>query len=112
MAAALYLRTVGKCVLILEKTDLIGGNTARSGGVMWVPNNPFMARDGVADSYENAATYLEAVTGGQEDAPAATPERRHVFLNESPQMLDFLIAQGIELDRPSSWPDYRCCQAL
>ncbi|MFT5481409.1 MAG: 3-oxosteroid 1-dehydrogenase [Halieaceae bacterium] len=106
MAAALYLHSAGKRVLILEKTELIGGTTARSGGVMWIPNNPFMARDGVADSYESAATYLDAVTGDQEDAPAATPERRRVFLNEAPQMLDFLLAQGIELDRPSSWPDY------
>lgn len=106
MAAALYLRSVGVRVLILEKTALVGGSTARSGGVMWIPNNPFMARDGIEDSYENAAAYLEAVTGGQDDAPAATPQRRRVFLTEAPRMLDFLLAQGIELDRPSYWPDY------
>ena len=50
MAAALYLRSVGVRVLILEKTALVGGSTARSGGVMWIPNNPFMARDGIEDS--------------------------------------------------------------
>ena len=106
MAAGLYLRAAGKRVLILEKTELIGGSTARSGGVMWIPNNPFMARDGVEDSYDKATTYLESVTGGQEDAPAATPERRRVVLTEGPRMLDFLLAQGIELDRPRYWPDY------
>jgi 3-oxosteroid 1-dehydrogenase len=106
MAAALYMHSVGKRVLILEKTGLIGGSTARSGGVMWIPNNPFMARDGVKDSYEKAATYLESLTGEQDDAPAATPERRRMFLTEGPRMLDFLLSQGIELDRPSSWPDY------
>lgn len=106
MAAALYMRSVGKRVLILEKTDMIGGSTARSGGVMWIPNNPFMQRDGVEESYDRAQTYLEAVTGGQADAPAATPERRQAFLTEAPRMLDFLMSQGIEFDRVSYWPDY------
>ncbi len=48
MCAAVYLQSRGKRVLILEKTELVGGTTARSGGVMWIPNNPFMQRDGVA----------------------------------------------------------------
>lgn len=106
MVAALYLRQQGKRVLILEKTDLVGGTTARSGGVMWIPNNPFMARDGVEDSYDNANAYLESVTGGQVDAPSATPARRHAFLTEGPNMVNFLLAQGVELDRPRYWPDY------
>jgi 3-oxosteroid 1-dehydrogenase len=106
MAAALYMRSRGKRVVILEKTDMIGGSTARSGGVMWIPNNPFMARDGVEESYELAASYLEAVTGNQDDAPAATPARRQAFLSEAPRMLAFLLEQGIELDRPGYWPDY------
>lgn len=106
MVAALYLSSIGKRVLILEKTDLVGGSTARSGGVMWIPNNPFMARDGVEDSVERAAAYLDDVTGGQEDAPAATPERRRAYLREAPRMLQFLLDQGIALDRARHWPDY------
>lgn len=106
MVAALYLRTRGLRVLVLEKTDMIGGSTARSGGIMWIPNNPFMARDGVADSFEDGLAYLDAVSGGQEDAPAATPERRRRFLEEGPRMLEFLLSQGIELTRSRYWPDY------
>ena len=106
MCAALYLRAQGKSVLILEKTELVGGTTARSGGVMWIPNNPFMRRDGVEDSYELSASYLDSLTGGQRDAPAATAARRHTFLTEAPQMVDFLLSQGIRLDRVSYWPDY------
>lgn len=52
MCAGLVMRSSGKSVLILEKTALVGGTTARSGGVMWIPNNPFMKRDGVEDSFE------------------------------------------------------------
>jgi 3-oxosteroid 1-dehydrogenase len=106
MVAALYMRRQGRRVLVLEKTGLVGGSTARSGGVMWIPNNPFMARDGVADSVEQARTYLESVTGGQDDAPAATPARREAFLQQGPRMVDFLLQQGIELDRARYWPDY------
>src|SRR5210317_688199 len=106
MVAALYLRVRGKRVLVLEKTDLVGGSTARSGGVMWIPCNPFMARDGIEESSERAAAYLENLTGGQQGAPAASVERRRAFLSAAPEMLDFLIQQGIELERPRSWPDY------
>jgi len=106
MCAALYLKEQGKSVLILEKSDEVGGTTARSGGVMWIPNNPFMKRDGVEDSYEQAAAYLDSVIGDANDAPGATPQRRRRFLQEGPRMIDFLLEQGIRLTRVSYWPDY------
>lgn len=106
MCAALVLREAGHRVLILEKTALVGGTTARSGGVMWLPDNPFMRRDGVPDSYEQASTYLEALLGAQRDAPGSTRERRHRYLVEAPRMLAFLLRAGVKLDRVKEWPDY------
>ena len=106
MCAALYLHSLGKRVLILEKTALVGGTTARSGGVMWIPANPFMKRDGVEDSYVRAAAYLDSVAEGQDEAPGATRERRHTYLTEAPRMVEFLMGQGIRLTRASYWPDY------
>ncbi|MFV8816711.1 FAD-dependent oxidoreductase [Haliea sp. E17] len=106
MSAALYLRSLGKRVLILEKLPIVGGTTGRSGGVMWIPNNRFMARDGVPDSPGQALAYLEATTADQPDSPAATPERRQMYVAEAPRMLEFLISQGIRLDRAKYWPDY------
>jgi 3-oxosteroid 1-dehydrogenase len=106
MCAGLVMRAAGKSVLILEKTALVGGTTARSGGVMWVPNNPVMKRDGIADSDEDAATYLDSVIGDAADAPGATPVRRRTYLREAPRMIAFLIAQGIRLTRVREWPDY------
>jgi 3-oxosteroid 1-dehydrogenase len=106
MCAALLMRSLGKNVLILEKTDLIGGTTARSGGVMWIPNNPFMARDGVEDSLEKAATYLDSVLGSTEGALGSTRERRRTYLTQAPRMVEFLAAQGIKLNRVGEWPDY------
>jgi 3-oxosteroid 1-dehydrogenase len=106
MCAGLLMRTQGKSVVILEKTDLVGGSTSRSGGVMWIPNNRFMQQDGVADSTEKALQYLESVSAGHVDAPGSTPERRRTYVLEAPRMLDFLVSQGIKLRRVKFWPDY------
>src|SRR5687768_4571697 len=106
MCAGLFMKSLGKSVLILEKTPLIGGTTSRSGGVMWIPNNRFMKRDGVEDSLEKATAYLDALMGNQKDAPGSTPQRRRTYLTEAPRMVDFLVSQGVKLNRISEWPDY------
>ena len=106
MCCALALRAAGKSVLILEKTPLIGGTTARSGGVMWIPDNRFMKRDGVPDSQEQANTYMDAVIGDHNDTPGATRVRRETYVAEGTKMVEFLVGQGIKLNRVSYWPDY------
>jgi 3-oxosteroid 1-dehydrogenase len=104
MASALVMRQAGKSVLILEKTAFIGGTTAKSGGVIWVPNNRFMKEAGIADSAEAGITYLDAVA---EDVPGTSHEKRLAYVNESAKMIDFLSDQGVELERASQfWPDY------
>jgi 3-oxosteroid 1-dehydrogenase len=106
MCCALALRAAGKSVVILEKTPLIGGTTARSGGVMWIPDNRFMKRDGVPDSQDQANAYLDAVVGDHNDTPGASRIRRQTYVAEGTQMVEFLIGQGIKLNRVSYWPDY------
>ena len=109
MCAGLFMCSVGKTVIILEKTDLVGGTTSRSGGVMWIPNNRFMARDGIPDSEQQAITYLDTLIGESEDAenaPGATRERRLTYIAEAPKMVDFLVEHGVRLTRIKYWPDY------
>lgn len=106
MCSGLLMRSLGKSVVILEKSTLVGGTTARSGGVMWIPNNPFMKRDGVEDSPEQALTYLEHAVGQQTDAPGATAQRCQVYVQQAPQMLGFLMDQGVRFNRVAYWPDY------
>jgi 3-oxosteroid 1-dehydrogenase len=107
MCAGLVLRKAGKSVLVLEKTDLLGGSTAKAGGVMWIPNNRFMAPAGVKDSFDAAAQYLDNLVGNDEvDTPGATRERRLTYLREAPAMLDFLIGEGLKFQRNPYWPDY------
>lgn len=104
MCAALLLRQAGMKVVILEKTNLVGGTTAKSGGVMWIPNNCFMKQAGIPDSEDAALAYLEETVG--DSAPGATRERLVTYVRDAPRMIDFLINQGIKLERAPYWPDY------
>jgi 3-oxosteroid 1-dehydrogenase len=106
MCAGLVMRQAGRSVLILEKTSLVGGTTAKSGGVMWIPNNPFMKRDGIPDSPEQAMQYLDSLIGDAVDQPGATRERRAAYVSQAPRMIEFLLRSGIKLNRPKYWPDY------
>ncbi|MEW9856440.1 FAD-binding protein [Novosphingobium rhizovicinum] len=106
MCAAIAARSMGLTALILEKTPLVGGTTAKSGGIMWVPNNRFMKRDGIEDSTEKAMTYLDHVVGDHNDTPGASRERRLAYVTRAPRMVDFLVEQGLQLNRHPCWPDY------
>ena len=107
MSSALVMRQAGKSVVILEKTEFVGGTTAKSGGVMWIPNNRFIRAEEPDESAEKAITYLDAVCNDGSDAPGTSHEKRLVYVNEAPKMLDFIIGQGVEVERASQfWPDY------
>ena len=44
--------------IILEKAPYFGGSTMKSGGILWVPNNPILQRDGTKDNKEDAMAYM------------------------------------------------------
>jgi 3-oxosteroid 1-dehydrogenase len=102
--SALVMRKAGKSVLILEKTPVLGGTTAKSGGVIWVPNNRFIRAEEPDENAEKAMLYLETVC---EDLPGSNTEKRAAYVSEAPRMIDFLLGEGIALERASKfWPDY------
>lgn len=102
--SALVMRKAGKSVLILEKTPFVGGTTAKSGGMIWIPNNRFIRAAEPDESAEKAMLYLESVC---EDLPGSTTEKRTAYVSEAPKMIDFLIDEGIAIERASTfWPDY------
>ncbi len=104
MATALGAADRGLRVLILESTGKWGGNTAMSGGGMWLPNNPLMQRDRAADSREEALAYLEATVG---DAGRATSrERKEAFVDGVADFVNTARKYGIELVRSPDYPDY------
>ncbi len=104
ICAALVARSLGRRVLIIEKQARVGGSTAISGGVLWVPNNPLMAEEGLPDSYPRARTYFDAAV--EYEAPCTSKARREVFLKVGPPMVSFLREHGMRFFRPEGWSDY------
>ena len=78
--------------LVVEKQDLVGGSTGMSGGMVWLPNNPLMRADGIADSHEDGLAYFDDVVG--DIGAPSSPARRETFLTAGYEMIDFLAAQG------------------
>ena len=105
MPAALIARRAGKSVLVIEKAEQIGGSTAMSGGVMWIPNSSVMNRAGHPDSYEGAKTYFDACIG-ETTLRGASPARRHTYLSEGPRAVEFLEGLGMEFYFPAGYSDY------
>src|SRR5580704_6026011 len=104
MVAALAAADAGASALVLEKQELIGGSTAMSGGIMWVPNNPVMRAAGVPDSYDDAMVHFEVVVG--DVGPASSFERRHAFLTAGPEMVTFLQRCGLQFVYCPGYSDY------
>ena len=78
-ATALGAVDEGLSVLLLESTGKWGGNSAKSGGGMWLPNNPLMRAAGAGDSREEALKYLEATVG--HEGRSTSRERKEAFVD-------------------------------
>ena len=104
MVAGLAALDCGLEPLIVEKQALVGGSTGLSGGIVWLPNNPLMRADGIADSHEDGLAYLADVVG--DIGAPSSPERREMFLTAGYEMINFLIRKGVQLIRCAGWSDY------
>jgi 3-oxosteroid 1-dehydrogenase len=88
LTAALAAAVAGLAVVILEKTDKIGGTSAMSGAAAWIPANHHARAAGIADSPEEALEYLRAT------APAGWRESEdplwRSFARNAAPMLEFV----------------------
>jgi 3-oxosteroid 1-dehydrogenase len=106
LTGALVAAIGGARVVVLEKSDLVGGTTAMSGGGAWIPCNPHMGEVGVEDSREDALTYLRACV-----SDSADPSHLEALVDEGQAMIRLLEAEGGMQFQP--WPaigatiDYR-----
>jgi len=86
LAAALFAAIDGARVLIVERTEYVGGTSALSGGTTWVPGTRHAAP---GDSLTNAAGYLDRAIG--ERAPRAL---RDALLANGPRAIATLEANS------------------
>lgn len=85
LTAAVVAATLGLEVMVVEKATVLGGTTALSEGMIWIPcNGPARAR-GIADSPEDALEYIAQAAGN-----AFERERAARFVEAAPEMLDFV----------------------
>jgi succinate dehydrogenase/fumarate reductase flavoprotein subunit len=86
MTAAVVSAHLGLKVLLVEKTEYIGGISALSGGGCWIPDNPLMKNVGVPDSRAEGEKYIQRVVGNY-----LRPEIMTAFLDNGSPMLDFML---------------------
>ncbi|MBI4517728.1 MAG: FAD-binding protein [Deltaproteobacteria bacterium] len=102
MTAALRAHDLGAATLVIEKAPVYGGSTALSGGVVWVPNNPFMRQHGLSDSPEEGLRYIEAVTAG-----STGTQRLRAYIDGAPRMLATLAERShVRFACLPDYPDY------
>ncbi len=102
MTAALAAHEGGSKVAVLEKSALVGGTTAVSGGVVWVPNNHHLAETDVRDSRAEALAYVKRLADGRSDDSLV--ER---FLDAAPEMVKWIEAQTqLKFTPLGRYPDY------
>src|SRR5947207_15864012 len=85
LTAAIAACDAGARVSLFEKHDQIGGTTAWSGGMLWIPNNHHEVDLGVDDSRDQALTYLMSLSHGMIE-----PSLAEAFLDAGPVMIRHL----------------------
>jgi len=102
MTAAAVAAAEGLRVLLVEKTELVGGTTAWSGGMVWIPVNSKMKQAGLPDTPADAAAYLASTVSEIENA-----ELRRTFLARGPEAIEYLEANTEDRLQPvKKYPDY------
>jgi succinate dehydrogenase/fumarate reductase flavoprotein subunit len=102
LMAAIAARFHGLDVHVVEKAAQVGGCSAYSHGMLWMPCNPVAARAGIADDRNAALAYLRGEMGDRFDAAEI-----EAFLDHGPRMLEFLEREcGLHFELREDFPDY------
>ncbi len=101
LSAAVTGANEGLSVLVLEKTEFLGGTTAYSAGTCWIPNNQFQRATGIIDDAEVASGYLDALVGDK-----APRKVRQSYLANGSKAIDYLDSLGVRFWHSKTVVDY------
>ncbi len=100
LTGAALAAKAGLSTVVLEKTPLIGGTSAYSGGACWLPGSDVQQRAGIPDSTESARTYLDAILQSPDTG------KIEAFLSHAPELVAELEADpGLEFEW-LAFPEY------
>ncbi len=106
LAAVIMGHDLGLNTVLLEKSEFLGGGTALSGGILWIPFNHHMTEEGLPDSREEAFEHIRQISMGRhdEDLMAAYlesgPEAVHYMEDHTPLKLTFDPSPDYYADLP------------
>ena len=87
---------------VFEKADVVGGTSAMSGGMVWIPCNHHMDEAGMGDSRAEALRYLEALS--HDKIPRDLAE---AYVDVGPEMVRWFEANTpVMFEIVEDFPDY------
>ena len=101
LTAAVTAAAGGARTLVIEKSELYGGTSATSGGVIWIPATAQALSAGHADSPEEAFAYIRALTD-----PEVSDARIWAFVRQGREMVAWLEAHTAVHLRAHPYADY------
>ena len=102
LTGAIAAHEHGARVGVFEKADTVGGTTAWSGGMVWLPMHPHMAEAGITDTRDEVLGYLESLSFGTID-----PHLAATFVDTTSEMIRFLEARTpVHFRACPGFPDY------
>jgi len=102
LVAALAARTAGARVVLLEKSDAVGGTTAISGGTCWIPNHGRLGAGARPDSREDALAYLGSLSHG-----LIRPDLAAALVDHGPAVVDWIEeVTSLHFEVVAGFPDY------
>ena len=113
-AAAATAASAGASVIVLEKAPFAGGTTAKSGGMMWIPNNPLLRGQGLVDDRASTLRYMARTaypvlydpTSDTLGLPADRHRLIEAFYDGGSAAIEHLSAIGAEEFELVDYPSY------
>ena len=102
LTAAIRASAGGASVGLFEKADTVGGTSAWSGGMVWIPMNPHMAELGIEDRREEVLAYFRSLSNGLIEEDLAT-----ALIDAGPEVVTWLErSTPVQFQIIKDFPDY------